>query len=149
MHCARPHVGPVQSHARLCRTPPNPYPLRIHGHQAHLRHSGEPLHPNRDGPDCLDRRPQKNTTLPPNHRPPWQQPPGRTDQKLTDHRHPQRIHQQHPGSSPTHPLIKIQSPRTTMECRPIPHAPLIRRCGRWNYHTHRNLNEPSPKWTYD
>jgi sulfate adenylyltransferase subunit 1 (EFTu-like GTPase family) len=41
MHCAWPHVGPVQSHARLCRTRPDSYPLRIHGHQAHLRHRME------------------------------------------------------------------------------------------------------------
>ena len=71
MHCARPHVGPVQSHARLRRTRPNPYSLRIHGHQAHLRHSGESLHPHRDGPNRAHRRTKKNTALPPNYRPPW------------------------------------------------------------------------------
>ena len=70
MHCARPHVGPVQSHARLCRTRPNPDPLWIHGHQAHLRHCSEPLHPHRDGPDRINRRPEKDITFPPNHRPP-------------------------------------------------------------------------------
>ena len=69
MHCAGPHVGPVQSHARLCRTRPDPDSLWIHGHQAHLRHRSQPLHPHRDGPDCLNGCPEKNTAFPPNHRP--------------------------------------------------------------------------------
>lgn len=60
----RPHVGPVQSHARLCRTRTDPDPIGIHGHQAHLRHSSEPLHPHRDGPDCLNRRTKKDTAFP-------------------------------------------------------------------------------------
>jgi len=81
MHCARPHMGPVQSHARLCHTRPDPNPIWIHGHQAHLRHRSEPLHPHRDGPDRPNWRPEKNTALPPNHRPPWKHLPRCLDQK--------------------------------------------------------------------
>ena len=87
MHCARPHVGTVQSHARLCRTRPDPDPIWIHGHQAHLRHGSEPLHPHRDGPDRPNRRPKKDTPLPPNHRSPREQFKRRTNEKLTDYRH--------------------------------------------------------------
>ena len=32
MHCAWPHVGPVQSHARLCCTRPDPDTVWIHGY---------------------------------------------------------------------------------------------------------------------
>ena len=95
MHCARPHVGPVQSHARLCRTRLDSDSIRIHGHQVHLRHSSEPLDPHRDGPDCTNRRPKKDTPLSPNHRPPRKQLKRCPDQKLPDHRHTQRVHLQH------------------------------------------------------
>jgi len=57
MHCAGPHVGPVQSHARLCRTRPDPDSLWIHGHQAHLCYSGQPLYPHCDGPNRPHWRP--------------------------------------------------------------------------------------------
>ena len=67
MHRARSHVGPVQSHARLRCTRPNPDSLWFHGNQAHLHHSSQPLHPHSDGPDRLDRRPEKDTAFPPNH----------------------------------------------------------------------------------
>ena len=115
MHCARPHVGSVQSHARLCRTRPDP--IWIHGHQAHLRHRSQPLHPHRDGPDRLNRRSKKDTALPPHHRPPRKQFPKCPYQKLPDHLHTQWVHQQHPSSSPTHPPTQIQSPRKRLECQ--------------------------------
>ncbi len=85
MHFAQPHLGPVQSHARHCRTRPDPYPLRIHEHQAHLRHGSESLHPHRDCPDCPNRRPEKDTPFPPNNRPSRKQLARYSDEKLAHH----------------------------------------------------------------
>ena len=53
----------------------------------------------------------KKTALPPNHRPPWKQLKKCPHQKLTDHRHTQRVHQQHPSSSATNSPTQIQGPR--------------------------------------
>ena len=92
MHCAWPHVGQVQSHARLCRTRPDSDPIRIHGHQAHLHHCRKPLHPHRDGPDRPNWRPEKDIAFPPNHRPSRKQLQRCPHQKLTHHRHTERVH---------------------------------------------------------
>ena len=149
MHCARPHLGAAQSHARLCRTRPNPHPLRIHGHQAHLRHRSKPLHPHRDGPDRSNRPPKKDPPFPPNHRPSRKQLPWCPHQKLIDHRHSKRVHQQHPRSRATHPTAQIQSPRKRLECGQILDAALLRSRGWWHHHTHRHLHQPCPQWSYD
>ena len=140
MYCAWPHVGSVQSHARLCRTRPNPDPLRIHGHQAHLCHRSQPLHPHRDGTNRPNWRPEKNTALPPNHRPPRKQLQRRPHQKLPDHCLTQRLHQQHPGCSASHPSTQIQSSRKRLECRKIPNATLLRGCSRWYHYPHRHIH---------
>jgi hypothetical protein len=65
MHCAGSHVGPVQSPAYLCRTLADLDSLRVHWHQAHLRHCSKPLLPDCDGPNRTDGRPKEVTPFPP------------------------------------------------------------------------------------